>query len=141
MIIEGFAVFGEVEYRNNKIWSLLEGQKSNIFVERPLQSGETTEKHPSRLSYMGFDRKLFLKDANEVIEGRMYFDVECKNFNSPTVAIDEQRKFAYRIFNQDLLNYLSEGLVKVDETLQQNYIEGDWEFMTRTGASGIRLMK
>lgn len=140
MIVEGFAVFHEIEHKGNMIWSLLAETKSNLFIDRPLSAGEAQEKYPDR-NYSNFDRKLFLKNVNEIIQGRMYFDAECRTFNSPNVVIDEQRKFAYRIFNQDLFTYLSQGLVKVDETLQQNYIEGDWKFMTRTGASGIRLVK
>lgn len=140
MIVEGFAVFQEHDYKDKKVWSLIGETSGTIFADRPLEAGEVIEEYPDR-NYSVFDRKLFLKDINATVEGKMYFDAECRTFNSPNVVIDEQRKFAYRIFNQDLFTYLSQGLVKVDETLQQNYIEGDWEFMTRTGASGIRLVK
>lgn len=85
------------------------------------------------------DQKILWRDRNEIFEDRLYFDPDFNN-GRYTQVVDNQRQHAYRIFPKDLHKYLSTGLVKLDKNLQQNYIEGKWKFVSKSGVLGVQLV-
>lgn len=73
------------------------------------------------------DQKILWRDRNEIFEDRLYFDPDFNN-GRDTQVVDNQNK------------YLSTGLVKLDKNLQQNYIEGKWKLVSKSGVLGVQLV-